>query len=406
MSEQHPSIALAVTLKKGVPPTGMPTAVVPTMSRELLDFKGDEGNPFLAPRGVCMAGGRLLVSDTGQNRVFIWNNIPTTMYAAPDVVLGQLTATDTERNAGQAVAASSLLYPSGLWSDGNKLVVADAWNHRVLIWHSMPKGHGQPADVVVGQPDMSSNQPNVQGVGSPPTARSLYWPYGVSVHEGRLFIADTGNRRVLVYDQLPDSHYAAADFVIGKPDMNTRDYESEDAVWPYSVKLGPEGQLAITDTQYYRVLLWHHWRDALLYKAAAVVGQPNTEESGQNQFGLFPAAHTLSWCYDSAFYNNGLLVADTGNSRILWFQRIPESNNAAADGLIGRPDFHTGSEHAATILGTEQAMYWPFSISPNPSQALLAIADTGNHRILLHLLDTPSASSASSASSDGDFSTT
>lgn len=389
MNQKYLPTALSVTLKKGVPPTGISNTVAPSISKELLDFKGDAGNPFLAPRGVCIAGGRLFVSDTGQNRVFIWNNIPKTTYAAPDVVLGQSAASDTGRNAGQDAAASSLLYPSGLWSDGHQLVVADAWNHRILIWHSMPQRHGQPADVVVGQPDTSSNLPNVYGVGSPPTARSLYWPYGVSVHEGRLFIADTGNRRVLVYDQLPEAHYAAADAVIGKPDMNTRDYESEDAVWPYAVKLGPEGQLAITDTQYYRVLLWHHWRDALLHKAAVVVGQPNMEQSGQNQFGLFPAAHTLSWCYDSAFYNNGLLVADTGNSRILCFQRIPEHNNPAADALIGRPDFHTGSEHAATILGTEQAMYWPFSISPDPSQALLAIADTGNHRILLHQLDIP-----------------
>lgn len=367
----------------------MAAAAVAPISRELLEFRGDAGNPFLAPRGVCMADGRLLVSDTGQNRVFIWNKIPTAMYASPDVVLGQSVATDTGRNAGQATAASTLLYPSGLWSDGKRLVVADAWNHRVLIWHTMPQQHGQPADVVIGQPDMASNLPNVQGLGSAPSGRSLYWPYGVFVQEGRLFVADTGNRRVLVYEQLPDAHFAAADFVIGKPDMHTRDYESEDAVWPYSVKLGPAGQLAVTDTQYYRVLLWPHWRDALLQKAAAVVGQPDLEQNGQNQFGLFPAANTLNWCYDSAFYQQGLLVADTGNSRILWFENIPDRNNAAAAGLIGRSDFCTGSESAATVFGTEQAIYWPFSISPDPSQALLVIADTGNHRILLHQLDIP-----------------
>ncbi|MEO7523220.1 MAG: hypothetical protein ABIT58_03960 [Ferruginibacter sp.] len=54
-------------------------------------------------------------------------------------MLGQLLSTDTERNSGGEASAATLLYPSGVWSDGIKLIVADAWNHRVLIWNSFPK---------------------------------------------------------------------------------------------------------------------------------------------------------------------------------------------------------------------------------------------------------------------------
>src|ERR1019366_5492355 len=93
-----------------------------------LFFYGDQGNPFLAPRGLHTVDHKLIVADTAQNRVFIWNDLPGSSYQRPDVVLGQLRATDTERNAGGHTSAASLLYPSGVWSDGNKLIVADAWN--------------------------------------------------------------------------------------------------------------------------------------------------------------------------------------------------------------------------------------------------------------------------------------
>lgn len=388
MNEKENITAIHVTLKKGAPADESPPHALPSMSEEVLIFKGDADSPLLAPRGVCLADGKLFVSDTGQNRVFLWNKLPQHPHTPPDVVLGQTATSATGRNAGETTTANSLMYPSGIWSDGERLVVADAWNHRVLIWHTLPTTNGQAADVVIGQPDFTANAPNVKGIGHPPTAQTLNWPYGVSVHEGRLFIADTGNRRVLVFNQLPTSNFAAADAVIGKPNMNERDYESDDPIWPYSVKIGAQGQLAITDTQYYRVLLWTHWRDALTQKACTIVGQSDLEQNGQNQFGLFPAAHTLNWCYDSTFYGSGLLVVDTGNSRILWFAQVPDKNNAAADNLIGKPNFHTGSENAATVWGTEQSLYWPFSVSMDTQRGLLAIADTGNHRILFHQLST------------------
>ena len=63
------------------------------------------------------------------------------------------------------------------------------------------------------------------------------------------------------------TNFAPADEVIGKPDFTNRDYENHEPIWPYSVKISESGQLAITDTQYYRVLVWKHWKDALIQKA-------------------------------------------------------------------------------------------------------------------------------------------
>ncbi|MDX2134361.1 MAG: hypothetical protein SFV52_06230 [Saprospiraceae bacterium] len=374
---------LNITLKKGAPD---PERSGPRQQAQLpaLLFKGPENTPFLAPRGVWMCGGQLLVSDTGRNRVFIWRNIPTSLYAEPDVVLGQGDADSTGRNGGGNASAHTLQYPSGLWSDGRRLIVADAWNHRVLIWHTMPTRTGQAADVVLGQPDFNRNEPNIAGVGAPPDARTLFWPYGVYSDGTRLWIADTGNRRVLYFDDIPATSFSAAQAVVGKPDLTSRDYDNQNPVWPYSVKIGANGAMAIADTQFYRVLWWRHWRDAFSQPAHGIIGQTDLDGNGQNRYQLHPDADTLSWCYDTAFFADGLLVADTGNSRILRYTRLLGQNGSPADGLLGKPDFQTGSENAETILGTEKNLYWPFSICTEGNR--LAVTDTGNHRIVMYNL--------------------
>ncbi len=372
---------LNITLKKG----GAPALQSVKSGVELMPqhiFKGPESTPFLAPRGVFLCGNQLFVSDTGRNRVFIWNQFPTTDFQEPDVVLGQGDAEAVGRNAGGSVGNASLQYPSGIWSDGRRLVVADAWNHRVLIWHELPVRHGQPADVVLGQRDFNSNQPNALKVGAAPGDRTLFWPYGVFSDGQHLWIADTGNRRILFYENLPTENFAPAQAVIGKPDFFTRDYENQDPIWPYSVKISADGSMAVADTQYYRVLVWRDWRTAFQQKADLIIGQADMDSNGQNQYGPHPMPNTLSWCYDACFHQNGLLVADTGNSRLLRFHQMPEHHNPVADGLIGKPNFFTGSENAETVFGTEANLYWPFSICADQNR--LAVADTGNHRILLY----------------------
>jgi hypothetical protein len=370
---------LNITLKKGGPEQLHEQQ--PTVAPRLL-FKGPEATPFLAPRGVFVRDNRLFVADTGRNRVFIWNKLPNDVHCEPDVVLGQGDADGTGRNAGGEVTSQTLQYPSGIWSDGQRLIVADAWNHRVLIWHRLPTRHGQPADVVLGQPGFDTNQPNAEKVGAAPTARSLNWPYGVFSDGQRLWIADTGNRRILFYESIPTENYATAQGVIGQPDFETRDYDNNNPIWPYSVKVGPDGTMAVTDTQYYRVLLWRDWRAAFSQCADAIIGQADIDSNGQNQFRPHPMPNSLNWCYDTCFFQGGILVADTGNSRVLRFDAIPELSNWPADGLIGKPDFFTGSEHAETVFGTEKNLYWPFSICTD--EKLLAVADTGNHRIIFY----------------------
>lgn len=355
---------------------------LPPLIKNHFVFKGDENNPFLAPRGVWTVNNKLIVADTGQNRVFIWNQLPTTEFQSPDVVLGQLEKEDTGRNSGNVVTANSLQYPSGIWSDGEKLIIADAWNHRVLIWNQFPTQNGQAADVVLGQPDFHHNQPNIKGIGSNPSEKSLNWPYGVFSDGFHLWICDTGNRRILFYNQIPNENFTSADAVVGKPNFTERDYENHDPIWPYSVRINVNGQMAVADTQFYRNLIWNDWKTAFYQKADVIIGQTDFDACGQNQFGLFPTQTSMNWTYDSFFFENGILVADTGNSRLLWFEDIPKKNSELATNLIGHRNFSTGSENANTRFGTEKQLYWPFSICIDKKQ--LVVADTGNHRIIFY----------------------
>ena len=73
------------------------------------------------------------------------------------------------------------------------LYVADTQNNRVLVYTGTIST-GMNATIVLGQTDFSTNTNNAGGLG----ASSLSVPAGVAVDgSGNLYVADTGNHRVL-----------------------------------------------------------------------------------------------------------------------------------------------------------------------------------------------------------------
>lgn len=350
---------------------------------EIILSRVSQDESLLAPRGVAVAGPVMAVSDTAHNRVFIWKDYGYLNGHEPDIVLGQSDLENKARNAGTGVDAASLHYPSGVWTDGERIIVADAWNHRVLIWNRLPESNGCPADIVVGQRDFGSNLPNSGYMNKGIAGDTLYWPYGV-ISDGRsLWIADTGNRRILFFERIPVVDFTPADGVIGQADLEQREFDHFNATWPYSVKLGPRGELAVVDTQYYRVLLWKDRRDAFRTKADIIMGQADFEQNGQNQYHYLPGQNTLNWCYDCVFDENGIWVADTANSRLLRWNELPSGHNAPADELIGQPGFAINGESSLSMnTSLQNEMYWPFSVAYD--QGRLFVADTGNHRILIY----------------------
>jgi len=95
--------------------------------------------------------------------------------------------------------AATLNVPTGVAASPEVLVVADAWNHRVLIWRGLPETSNQPADVVLGQADFGGMLANRGGEAR---ADTLNWCYGVSIVGRSLVVCDTGNRRVLIWREI------------------------------------------------------------------------------------------------------------------------------------------------------------------------------------------------------------
>jgi len=197
-----------VLLWPGVPKNNVPAKAVVGQPDFTSNGSGTTASTFMFPGDVQVAGGRLFVVDGGNHRVMIWNTIPTTNGVPADVVLGQ---PDFTSNAS-GTTASSLDRPQGVWSDGTRVAVADEFNSRVLIWNSIPTTNGAPADVVLGQPDFTSSAP---GIG----ASGLNRPWDVSSNGTQFFIADAENHRVMIHDVFPTTSNRPADALVGQGDF-------------------------------------------------------------------------------------------------------------------------------------------------------------------------------------------
>jgi hypothetical protein len=189
--------------------------------------------------GLFVANGQLFISDRNNNRIMIWNSIPTSNGADADLVLGQPDFTSN----GAGTTQTSLNEPEGLWSDGTRLVVADESNNRVLIWNSIPTTNDAPADVVVGQPDFTSND-NPE----PPTAQSFFFPTAVASDGSSLYVADYENNRILVFSPFPTSNNPTASIVLGQADFTDGDNNAGNDAPSAQTLFGPIG-LSIIGTQ-------------------------------------------------------------------------------------------------------------------------------------------------------------
>ena len=212
-----------------------------------------------APRAVWTDGTLVIAADTGNHRVLIWHGVPNTDGAAAAVVLGQLDEHSEGPAAGGAGPANGMHLPTGVLVHDGRLVVADAWHHRLLVWDVVPTVTGTPPDHVIGQPDALTVTPNS---GGEPTATSFYWPFGIAIVDGRFYVADTGNRRVLIWrDGLPEPGQPA-DVVLGQPDAFSREENRGAAVaadsfrWPHAFAGTGSGGVIIADAGNHRMLRW------------------------------------------------------------------------------------------------------------------------------------------------------
>lgn len=344
---------------------------------------------LFGPRGVCaLSDGSLWVADTGHHRVLGWHRAPAHDDTPADWLLGQPAFDREGRNAHGPVGPTSLNVPTGLCAcgpGGRGLAVADAWNHRVLLWHERPRHSHAPPDVVLGQDGFATAAAN-RGRDAP-RADTLFWPYGVAWDGARLWVADTGNRRVLGWDDgLPQYHGEPAALVLGQPDFTHRDENAGRAPgpagmrWPHALSF-PDGGLCVADAGDNRLMLWRQRPRRALAPCDLVLGQADTDTVDHNRAVYHPDAASLNMPYGCVAAGAWLLAADTANSRLLaWRTADLLHHGAAAWALAAQPDWQAKGDNRWQPPARD-SVCWPYALALQGDRLL--VADAGNNRVLL-----------------------
>ncbi len=245
--------------------------------------QGHTGNRLTFPAGVALdtVGNILFVADSSNNRVLAFDVTDITDNEVAVHVLGQINLTDNASNHGANVDAIGMSFPTGLaFNQANKnLYVVDGFNNnRVLVFDTSHLADGQAATHVLGQANFTENFPNRVDGFSLPSANTLWQPMAVASDEASnsLYVSDSSNNRVLVYDLTNLEDGMAATAVLGQAN-------------PTALNLTGNGQAGFYN--------------------------PN---------GLVRV-------------NNMLYVIDTNNNRVMGFDVLFFSNTILPNGTVGSP---------------------------------------------------------------------
>jgi hypothetical protein len=317
------------------------------------------------PFGIHCDGTRLIVADQFNNRVLVYNSVPTVSGAAADLVLGQTNFT----TQASGTTSSKMRYPARVFSDGTRLIVNDQGNYRVLIWNTFPTSNGQAADLVLGQANFTSGT-------APTRSASTITDFGPVVKSGsKLIVGDSD--RVLIWNTFPTANNQPADIVLGQQNMTLSGAYNPgpaNSLGSETSSFTDGTRLFVSDTGRNRVLIWNDLATAKQQWADIVLGQPNMNVMTANYGGI--SASSLS--SPKGIYSDGtkLYVADNGNNRVLVWNTLPTSNNQSADFVLGKGNFTTSTTDLTASL-----MAQPHSILVYNNKLL--VSEAYNSRILI-----------------------
>ncbi|MCX6116616.1 MAG: hypothetical protein NT027_03680, partial [Proteobacteria bacterium] len=351
----------------------------PDLTSNTMNNGGLSGSSMAIPFGIFSVGSKLFVSDYNSNRVLVWNSIPTVSGQTANFALGQPNLTSNTVNNG-GLGAGTMNTPNGIFSDGTRLFVGDANNHRILIWNTIPSVSGQNADLALGQPNLTANTANNGGV----SASSLSSPRGIFGFEGKIYVGDLSNRRLLVWNSTPVTTGQPADFVLGQPNLTSNQaYFSGDwskSFYPYLMipsiqQVYSDGtRLFAVDSLNHRVLVWNSLPQRAGQPPDFALGQPDLVSNTSNNGGVSGS----SMSSPQAVFSDGvkLFVADSNNNRVLVWNTMPTTSGQSASFALGQVNL-TSSGTATTAIG----MHRPFSVHYNGSK--LFVAEIFNNRVLV-----------------------
>ncbi len=429
----------------------LPSAGLPAVDM-LGHFDGDGNLDYTARAAAGRANGRvfyprslaldpldhrLFVGDQYNNRVLMYDLDRENRIASRDasVIFGQ---PDKYNVRIHPISNRTMKLPYGMAYDpGDKrLFIGDGWHNRVLVFDADPARLTMfpQAIAVLGQPDFTSQMPDAAGPNRiamgmmHPTNRSIGGggppaiSMAVDTHAKRLFMSDSGNHRVLVFDIHPDrlASGASAINVIGQSDFYANDptvirgeLASDTDPEPYKSGFNSPGGVAydaerdrlfVADSLNARILVFDvspsKMRNGM--SAYAVIGQENFISSERvelqphklppggigEEVGRRRMALPSGLSYDPV--NDWLYVGDRGNERTLVFDVSEEVLNTDQPALhvFGKDDFVSD----AVTMAEQEEIVEPRELAIDPVHQRLFQTDTPMAKVLV--FDLPKANRA------------
>lgn len=386
-----------------------------------------QASGMTAPMGMAVdANGNLYVIDAGNNRIlrfpkpfpnpFVTGSSPASGFF-PDLVIGQKNFSGNTANSG-GVGASTLNFSAGgsvlqaymKFDTLGNLWVADVGNQRVLRFPAASlTANGPSADLVLGEPDFSSN--TLPGRYDPTSLTVLNYPTGIMFDPiGRLYISESipagssgsVRSRILVF-QPPYSSNQSAQRIIGTVITPTGGSPPPN-VGPSQLGSGAgdvfaiNNNIAVADTSNNRIVIYSPFQqftsDTLTQNALLVLCQADSNSGMANRGNSDPNSNTCQGPADAAFGDptNELFIADAGNNRVIVMPMTPNDSTLAfnsATRLLGQQTF---AEQAPNYIEGREFYFADDSGRADAGIAVdnaggtgvphLYVADTYNNRIL------------------------
>jgi sugar lactone lactonase YvrE len=374
-------VAVAIVLSPKAPAAGFTTNQSASVVLGQPDFTSTGSsnlpNRFAGPEGMAVdpTTGKVFVADTFNNRVLRFSSTAAAINGSnPEAVIGQASFASSLANQGGSAAANTLNFPSDVFVDSaGRLWVADYQNNRVLRFDlaSLIGPTNPSADRVLGQALFTT-------AGAATTSQGMNGPFAITVDSnGVLWVADSGNNRVLRFDDAATKNSgAAANGVLGQALFTTSGAATSISKMndPVSISTDSSGRLWVADNVNNRVLRF----DAAASKAD---GANADGVLGQALFTTSVVATTatgMSLPYGvHADASGNLWVSEYGNQRAIRFSNAASlADGAAADLVLGQANL-TSNTASVTAKGGGALVH----IAGGPGGSLL-VADLTNSRVL------------------------
>ncbi|ETR67060.1 MAG: hypothetical protein OMM_12006, partial [Candidatus Magnetoglobus multicellularis str. Araruama] len=328
--------------------------------------------------------GKIFVCDGLNHRILRFSGADALLNgAAAEAVLGQTDFFSGTANRGSSAAANTLHTPGTVFVDTfGRLWVGDQTNHRVLRFdNASEKANGADADGVLGQPDFTTSSAGT-------TQNKMNRANGVWVDAaGTLWVAEWANHRVLRFDHATEkSNGANADGILGNTIYTTSAPGSTQDKFSYPVAVSGDnnGTLYVSDSGNNRVLRFDNAASKTNgANADSVLGQPSFTATDANT-----SVDGLSGPRSTAVDHAGhLYIADSVNSRVVIHINVSnKTDGAAADYVLGQPDFTSNTQNYGGISARSlKIMHYIFFDNQTNN---LWVPDYSNDRVLRYSMMT------------------